>query len=61
MYVGHRMQTMSRISLQFFVASVWWKSVYLRTRELVGNNKKGNVRLNIALIRVRVTVDVEKQ
>jgi hypothetical protein len=56
------MQTMSRIFVKFFVASVLWKSVYLRFLELVGNNKTGNVRINIALIRFRVTVvDVEKQ
>ena len=62
MYVGDRTQTMSRISVKFFVASVWWKSAYLRILELVGSNKPGNVRLNIAVISVRVTVvDVEKQ
>ena len=36
--------------------------MYLRILVLVGNNKTGNVCINIALIRVRVTdVDVEKQ
>jgi len=32
--------------------------VYLRILELVGNNKKDNVRLNVALVRVRVRVTV---
>jgi hypothetical protein len=56
------MQTMSRIFVKFFVASVGWNYVYLRILELVGHNKTGNVHINIALIRVLVTVvDVEKQ